>query len=242
MTNNVKLTKDMSPEGLRRSLSGEGDTISDEGFTVSVNEIPERDNFNKLFTSTPEQKVKPSTATTATQPVARRPVVQQSASDVRVSTPRAEDAKKIPSYTDTIKKETAMSENHVHSDEVTILSSRITMRESNMDTQDDMIIYGRYEDGVLTCRTLTIAEGAVVTGEIHAREIRNLGTINGTIHSHNFYAYTGSLTDGSVTTCEIGVQRGAKMSAKIETVDAEEEIEHSEEPTNFDNIPVCETV
>ena len=101
--------------------------------------------------------------------------------------------------------------------EVTILSARIKMDKSNISTEDDMIIHGRYENGILSCNVLTITPGAYVSGQINAKEIKNQGHLEGQINTKHFYAYEFSTTAGTVEAITIGVQVNANLSAKFTT-------------------------
>lgn len=113
--------------------------------------------------------------------------------------------------------------------EVTILSARIKMEESNISTEDDMIIHGRYENGILSCNVLTISPGAYVSGQINAKQIKNQGYLEGQINTQHFYAYENSTTTGSVEAITIGIQVNANVSANLKTRSMVNDINNSDD-------------
>jgi cytoskeletal protein CcmA (bactofilin family) len=122
--------------------------------------------------------------------------------------------------------------------EVTILSARIKMDKSNISTEDDMIIHGRYENGILSCNILTITPGAYVSGQINAKEIKNQGYLEGQINTKHFYAYEHSTTTGTVEAVTIGIQVNANILAKFTTRNMMKEDEKNNDELSVGSISI----
>lgn len=97
-----------------------------------------------------------------------------------------------------------------------ILSPAIEFTGAKIRAAEDMVIYGKFLDGELNVRRLTVMAGAEVTGTIKAEHIRSHGTMRGSIEAAQFIIHKGSLTEGDIRCGTFGVQPGSVFHARVD--------------------------
>ncbi len=106
----------------------------------------------------------------------------------------------------------------------TVLSAKITIRGAEIESDEDLTVYGRFVEGKVRVRRLTLKPGAVVSGQVVAQEIRSEGTVEGNITAEQIILYRGSLLVGEVKCEVLGVQPGSTIRARVDA-DVSQQIE-----------------
>jgi len=97
-----------------------------------------------------------------------------------------------------------------------VLASGIQITGS-IKFSNDMIIDGNV-DGEITSDKgqVTIAENAVIKGDIKAGEVKLYGKVNGTITAERCELKNNSILDGDIKTKKFSVEEGATLSGRTE--------------------------
>lgn len=112
---------------------------------------------------------------------------------------------------------------------MSVLSPGLVMKGAEIVApEEDLTVHGTY-DGSIRVRQLVVSEGATVTGEIHAEEVRVWGALRGNIRGDRILIFKGASVGGTVKCDVFGFQPGASMKASIEC-DASEQIVESATP------------
>jgi cytoskeletal protein CcmA (bactofilin family) len=132
---------------------------------------------------------------------------------------------------------------------VSVLSPKITVRNAEIETDEDLTIHGSYLDGKLRVRRLTIAQGATVTGEVRAAHVVCHGSLQASVTADAIYVMKGAALGGTIKCRTLGIQPGSVIKATIDA-DTTEQVEHgipSAGPayamaTKFDEFPQLRVV
>jgi cytoskeletal protein CcmA (bactofilin family) len=137
--------------------------------------------------------------------------------------------KPAPPRQDRSKEKIAMSQKQVsHVDEETpvtsVLSPKITIRNAEIETDEDFTVHGKYLEGKLRVRKLTIAQGATVTGEVNAAHVVCHGSLQATVKADALFVMRGAAVGGNIKCRTLGIQPGSMIKATIDA-DITEQVE-----------------
>lgn len=97
-----------------------------------------------------------------------------------------------------------------------VLSPKFIIRNAEISSEEDLTIHGQWLDGKLRVRRLVVAQGATVTGDIVAVEIKNYGSLSGNVKTESLFLYKGSTLLGDATCQSVGIQVGSTVRARID--------------------------
>jgi cytoskeletal protein CcmA (bactofilin family) len=90
--------------------------------------------------------------------------------------------------------------------------------KGNIVTEEDLVVEGTLEGSIQSRASVTVAQGARVTGPIHARDLEVAGTVEGdiTASDHVHLSPTGRI-QGDVRAIHLRVDDGGVMQGRVLT-------------------------